>query len=617
MKRIYYITIFLLLPFTGIMENTLFAQKKINLDNREWVFNDEGFCESIDNKHPYYWSDYLKYFKTKRNIYIPSPWESGLFKFVELTRNGNIYTYPTGCRFNDGRLTFYVDKSHFNASRDYDFHSRRYSALQVEINMIKIGDLVGPLNKCFNNLDWTKVAVFLPQSAFCWSNWDKTILAYTVLYEKSIPKEAWDEARKIKSAFPGLLVDDYVYNEYGGLYEQATISKIDNKSLTVVNNVILPNITYPSMRMTCFKDNCDLYCFQSHKEEDDLCIINSKHPLYRLNYTDFSVKWVFVPQDGETIIDIEEDSKGKYLLLFGSTTEHGYIGYDNPMIIVLDANSGKEYKRWYYSTPLKGKITSVKPITKNLIYFSTDAYQRGRYNEEVIDIDLFIEGGAIALYQLGKRYENEKNYTEALKCYRESAEQGYDKAQLKLGMAYHFGNLGVSRDYSEAAKWFRKAAEQGEVVSQYTFALDYVNGLGVSRDYSEAVKWYRKAAEQGYPLAQNNLGAMYAAGNGVSQDYSEAVKWVRKAAEQGHALAQRNLANYYRKGQGVPQDYSEAVKWYKKAAEQGDAVAQFQLGVCFENGNGVPQNNTEAVKWYRKAADKGHKEAKNRLESLL
>lgn len=54
----------------------------------------------------------------------------------------------------------------------------------------------------------------------------------------------------------------------------------------------------------------------------------------------------------------------------------------------------------------------------------------------------------------------EKNKTEAIKWYRQAAEQGYAIAQCNLGYCYNYG-IGVEKNTTEAVKWYRKAAEQG------------------------------------------------------------------------------------------------------------------------------------------------------------
>jgi len=64
------------------------------------------------------------------------------------------------------------------------------------------------------------------------------------------------------------------------------------------------------------------------------------------------------------------------------------------------------------------------------------------------------------------------------------------------------GTDDVPKDYSEAAKWFRKSAEQGFAKAQFSLGMCYENGLGVSKDISEAIKWYREAEKGGHERAK-------------------------------------------------------------------------------------------------------------------
>ena len=171
--------------------------------------------------------------------------------------------------------------------------------------------------------------------------------------------------------------------------------------------------------------------------------------------------------------------------------------------------------------------------------------------------------------QLGEDYfygrnGKRKDYNEALKLFRQSAEQGNADGRLNLGEMY-FSGYGVTKNDSEAVKWFRKSAEQGNAVSQCRLGLMYDMGWGVASDHNEAVNYYRKSAEQGYAVGQYSLGSMYYLGSGVTKDYNEAVKWYRKAAEQGDGMGQFLLASMYEKGEGVVKDLAQAVYWYKKS----------------------------------------------------
>ena len=208
------------------------------------------------------------------------------------------------------------------------------------------------------------------------------------------------------------------------------------------------------------------------------------------------------------------------------------------------------------------------------------------------------------------------DYVQAMKLFRQLAENGHQWAQRRVALMYAEGK-GVPQDYQEAVKWYRLAAGQGNVPAQYSLGLAYEKGQGVPQDYEEAVRWYRIAAAREDEWAQTRLGSIYAEGQGVPQDYQEAVKWYRLAAVQGYAPAEYSLGVAYEKGQGVPQDYQEAVKWYRIAAAHGNELAQVNLGVMYTNGRGVRQDFVRAHMWFTLAAaalsgDSGDTATKNR-----
>ena len=198
-----------------------------------------------------------------------------------------------------------------------------------------------------------------------------------------------------------------------------------------------------------------------------------------------------------------------------------------------------------------------------------------------------------------------KDSAEAVKWYRQAAEQGNVSAQSSLGYMYRTGD-GVAKDSAEAVKWYRKAAEQGDASAQSSLGEMYGYGDGVTRDSTEAAKWYRKAAERGDARFQWFVGTLFAQGSRVTKDTTEAAAWYRRAAESGFAYAQSSIGNLYRAGDGVGKDSREAVVWYRKAAEQGEASAQHSLGEMYSSGDGVTKDKAEAVKWFIKAAEQDY-----------
>ncbi len=71
---------------------------------------------------------------------------------------------------------------------------------------------------------------------------------------------------------------------------------------------------------------------------------------------------------------------------------------------------------------------------------------------------------------------------------------------LSTAKAGHTENgRGVVHDYTEALKWYRLSAEQGHANAQYNLAWLHQSGRGVPQDDVEAYMWFDLAALQGDP----------------------------------------------------------------------------------------------------------------------
>lgn len=70
----------------------------------------------------------------------------------------------------------------------------------------------------------------------------------------------------------------------------------------------------------------------------------------------------------------------------------------------------------------------------------------------------------------------------------------------------------LHRDYATALRLWREFAEQGDAKAQIKLGLMYELGQGVPQGKAEALKWYRLAADHD-ATAQFNLGSMYEFGN--------------------------------------------------------------------------------------------------------
>lgn len=209
----------------------------------------------------------------------------------------------------------------------------------------------------------------------------------------------------------------------------------------------------------------------------------------------------------------------------------------------------------------------------------------------------------------GDRALRALQFDEAMRWYRQAADQGLAVGQFDVGRLYSEG-LGAPQDYAEAMKWFRLAALQGSAAAQVAIGHMYEDGHGAPRDYVEALRWFRLAARVSFPAAQTSIGFLYAHGLGVSVDDAEAMRWFRLAADQGWPAAQNSVGNLYRGGLGAPRDYAEAMRWYRLSADQGFALAQYSLATLYADGLGGPRDLANARTWMTKAAIGGDARAK-------
>ena len=176
----------------------------------------------------------------------------------------------------------------------------------------------------------------------------------------------------------------------------------------------------------------------------------------------------------------------------------------------------------------------------------------------------------------------------AFKQLLDSAAQGYSDAQYRLGRKYN-----EQKNYAEAIKWYLKAAEQNNALSLNNLCVIYYNGDGVEKDVKKAFDYAFKAANLGSLEAASNLGIFYFFGVGVTPDKHEGIKWIKKAAQKVVA-SQSWLGEYYwnlaiRAGNSQYNEeraqkykyYEEAIYWLTLAADNGNVEAAVNVANYF------------------------------------
>jgi TPR repeat protein len=113
-------------------------------------------------------------------------------------------------------------------------------------------------------------------------------------------------------------------------------------------------------------------------------------------------------------------------------------------------------------------------------------------------------GSRYGQYALGKFLRDgiggqEKKINQAVALFQLAADQGLDRAQFELGLAFH------AQDRAEALRWYQLAAAQGHPEAMYGVAYCYDKGEGVAVNYTEAIWWLQRAQAANCFIAQLDL----------------------------------------------------------------------------------------------------------------
>ena len=189
-------------------------------------------------------------------------------------------------------------------------------------------------------------------------------------------------------------------------------------------------------------------------------------------------------------------------------------------------------------------------------------------------LDAAYLGHVGAQYELGVRYELQKNMRQAITWIEKAEGQGNAKAQTWFKDPDKQFSIGL---YYEEQNELRKAIEryeraEGDREAAYRLALIYDS----LRDKENATKYYWVAAQKKHPKALFGIGLSLEK-RGSEEDLKRAVIWYKGAMQQGNSKAIYRLAVMTQRGRGVEKNLLRALDLYKMAAEYGDNDAQAYL----------------------------------------
>lgn len=91
---------------------------------------------------------------------------------------------------------------------------------------------------------------------------------------------------------------------------------------------------------------------------------------------------------------------------------------------------------------------------------------------------------------------------------KERAARGDAEAQFNLAKMYETGRSGYKKDFAEAERWYRLSAEQGDPFAQASLAILFRFGKGVPQDLVQALMWFTLAASQTTGGDQESIAEM-------------------------------------------------------------------------------------------------------------
>ena len=130
----------------------------------------------------------------------------------------------------------------------------------------------------------------------------------------------------------------------------------------------------------------------------------------------------------------------------------------------------------------------------------------------------------------------EKKFDIALPIFQSLASENLT-AKAYLGNMLLEG-LGIKRNLKQAIKLFKEAAEEGEEKSHIMLSKLYYDGTGLLKNNKLAFEHIRKAAEGGHAESARWVGTFYENGIGCRRNIKRSCEWFQISANLGDLEAQ-------------------------------------------------------------------------------
>lgn len=240
------------------------------------------------------------------------------------------------------------------------------------------------------------------------------------------------------------------------------------------------------------------------------------------------------------------------------------------------------------------------------------------------------QGWGRADYRIGMLYENSNDMEKAMRHYQSGLANKDSAAAYRLGMINLLGQRGMPKDLARGLDLIHQAADtadedapQGAFVYGMLIARDLPDVVvpeGIlSYDVTVARQYIEKAAYLGFAKAQLKMGQAYELCQlGCEFMPAHSLHYYGLAARQGQPEACLGVSRWFLFG--YEEDFAKneqlAFKYAQMAAKTKLATGEFAMGYYYEIGISVDKDIREARKWYELAAEHGNKDAEARLDGL-
>ena len=235
-----------------------------------------------------------------------------------------------------------------------------------------------------------------------------------------------------------------------------------------------------------------------------------------------------------------------------------------------------------------------------------------------------------AEYRIGMLYEHSNEVPNAVKHYNLGVGMGDSASNYRLGMMHLMGQHSFQKDILLGLDMIQKAAETADEDAPQGA---YVYGMLIARelpdieipesilpyDLTVARQYIEKAAYLSFAKAQLKMGQAYELSQlGCDFNPAYSLHYYGLAARQGQPEAALGVSRWFLFGYEnvFAKNEQLAFRYAQDAADTGLATGEFAMGYYYEIGIHVQKDLDKARKWYQLAADHGNKDATERVESL-